>query len=76
MLNTIFLNLVILIMLFLSFGVAVHAKLSKPVPPENLLCFKGKLLSQVEGGGTVYTQLSEFSCNYDNDSLVISNKTT
>ena len=61
-------------MLFLSFGIAVHAKLSKPLVPENLLCFNGKLLSQVEGDGTVYMRLSNLSCEYNKGSLVISDK--
>jgi hypothetical protein len=39
--------------------------------PEEMICYKGKLLLQLEESGAIYTRAKGVTCEYENGILII-----
>ena len=59
------------IMLLLIIGISLQYYVAVELPPDSLVCHKGKLLSQVGDDGKVYTKVKNFTCDYEKGMLII-----
>jgi hypothetical protein len=59
------------VMLLLIIGISLQYYVTMKLEPDALVCHKGKLLSQVNVEGKVYTKVKDFSCDYEKGMLII-----
>ena len=62
---------VFIIIMLLLLGIGLQHYISQPMELEKIKCHKGRLLTQVEGEGAVYTRVKGFTCDFEKGMLII-----
>lgn len=60
-----------LFMACLVIGISFQYYISQPIEPQQLVCYKGRLLAQVGDVGAVYTKIKGLTCDIQKGMLII-----
>ena len=71
MLKKIMKIVVLFIFLILITGISLNAYITMKITPKDLICYKGKLLMQINPDRAIYTQAKEVVCEVLDGNLVI-----
>jgi hypothetical protein len=62
---------ILIFALLVAIGISLNYYINRNIEPEELRCYKGKLLIRIEENNHVYSKVNNISCDYDKGMLII-----